>query len=83
VVQIETKNGLKYKTQIAIGGESERKEYTLSFADFTIADDSADKTTPLDLKQISKILFLDVTGFTNGEDRENVLWINNVHTSGK
>jgi hypothetical protein len=83
VVQLETKNGLKYKTQIELGGYSEPNKYTLPFANFTSADDSADKNTPLDLKQISKILFLDVTGFTNGEDQENSLWINNLHTSGK
>ena len=39
VVQIETKNGIKYKTPLEIGGDSERKEYTLPFADFTVADD--------------------------------------------
>jgi hypothetical protein len=83
VVQLETKTGLKYKTQLEIGGDAERKEYTLPFAGYTIADDSADKNTLLDLKQISKILFLDITGFTNVEDRENTLWINNLHTSGK
>ena len=44
---------------------------------------STDKNAPLDLKQISKILFLDITGFTNGEDQENILWINTLHTSGK
>jgi hypothetical protein len=31
----------------------------------------------------SKILFLGVTGFSNGEDLENILWINNLPTSGK
>jgi hypothetical protein len=83
VVQLETKNGLKYKTHVGISGDSERKDYTLPFADFAVADDSADKNIPLDLKQISKILFIDVTGFTNGEGGENSLWINNIHTSGK
>lgn len=83
VIQLETKSGLKYKTQIETGGNSERKEYTLPFAEFTPADDSADKTTPLNLKQISKILLIDISGFTNGEDQENILWINNLHASSK
>jgi len=81
VVQVETKNGLKYRTQIEVGAGSERKEFALPFAEFTAADDSADKNIPLDLKQISKILFLDITGFTISDDQENTLWINNLHSS--
>jgi len=68
VVQLETKNGLKYKTQIQVGEGSELKEFALPFANFTAADDSADVNAPLDLKQIGKILFLDVTGFSLGDN---------------
>jgi hypothetical protein len=81
VVQLETQKGLKYKTQIQVGAGSELKEFALPFADFTAADDSADVNAPLDLKQISKIIFLDVTGFSLGDNQENTLWINKFQTS--
>ncbi|MCW3100869.1 MAG: hypothetical protein JWL77_6487 [Chthonomonadaceae bacterium] len=81
VVQVETKNGLKYKNQIQVPEGSLLKEFALPFADFTAADDSSDVNAPLDLKQISKILFLDITGFIIGGDQDNTLWINKLHTS--
>ena len=80
VVQLETKNGLKYKTQIDLVEGSELKDFSLPFADFTAADDSTDKNAALDLKQINKILFLDVSGFSLGDNRDNILWINKLHT---
>lgn len=83
IVQVETKNNLKFKTQIEVPGDSELKEFTLPFADFQASDDSADKSAPLDLKQINKFLLLDVTGFALGDEQENTLWINKLHTSSK
>jgi len=81
VVQIETSKGLKYKNQIQVPEGSQLKEFALPFADFTAADDSSDVNAPLDLKQISKIIFLDVSGFIIGDNQDNVLWINKLHTS--
>jgi len=81
VVQIETKNGLKYKNQIQVPEGSVLKEFALPFTDFTPADDSADANAPLDLKQISKVIFLDVTGFLIGGNQDNILWINKLRTS--
>ncbi len=81
VVQVETKSGLKYKNQIQVGEGSVLKEFALPFADFTAADDSTDVNAPLDLKQIYKIVLLDVTGFSLGGNQDNILWINKFHTS--
>lgn len=83
MVQLETKTGVKYKSLIEVGGDSQLKEYTLPFAEFTIADDSTDKNAPLDLKQIGKVIVIDVSGLTIGEDHENTLWINNLHAFSK
>ena len=48
---------------------------------FTAADDSSDVNAPLDLKQINKIVFLDITGLIIGDNEANTLWINKLQTN--
>ena len=78
VVQVEEKGGGKYNTIVELPGNSGRADVTLNFADFTEAMDSKDDNKKLDIEDVTQILILDATGFTENVDADNTLWVNNI-----
>jgi hypothetical protein len=81
LIQVEDKDGIKYNTSVEVPGEKTPHEYSVNFADFKPADDSKDKNTPLDLKKVHQVLFMDLSGFVDMADTDNTLWIGSVHAS--
>jgi hypothetical protein len=76
IIQLEEKNGAKYNAtaEIPAGATATRK--TISFTDFTLADDSPpDPVGHLDRAQIKTIAFVDITGILGAGQGKNTLWI--------
>ena len=80
-VQLEESEGGKYNATIELPGNSEKKEFTLVFADFKPSDDSNDANGKLDLDKVQQIIFFDISGLTGAVSQENTLWINSLRAT--
>jgi hypothetical protein len=81
VIQVEERDGGKYNMVVDLPGDSEVKNLSFPFADFTPADDSRDPNNKLDLDQVHQVVFLDASGFLGMVDQDNTLWINKLRAS--
>jgi hypothetical protein len=81
VIQVEERGGGKYNMVVDLPGDSEVKNLSFPFADFTAADDSRDTNGKLDLDQVYQVLFMDASGFLGIADQDNTLWINKLRAS--
>lgn len=81
VIQVEERDGGKYNMVVDLPGDSEVKNLSFPFADFTPADDSRDSNNRLDLDQVHQVVFLDASGFLGVAEQENTLWINKLRAS--
>lgn len=78
VVQLEEKRGGKYYVTLNMVGDRETREFVLNFNEFQPSPDSRDTNKQLDLDQIQRIYFLDITGIQDKVTQPNSLWLNNL-----
>ncbi len=83
IVQLEESDGGKYNASVELPGNSEKKDFTLALADLSVASDSKDDNTKLDLDKVTQILFIDASGLTGATDQDNTLWLNNLRATVK
>ncbi len=81
ILQVEERDGGKYNMVVDLPGDSEVKNLSFPFADFSPADDSRDPNNRLDLDQVHQVVFLDASGFLGVAEQENTLWINKLRAS--
>lgn len=81
LVQVEEKGGGKYNTVVELPGGSARRDISVSFADFKPGQDSKDANGKLDLDQVTNLIFLDISGFIDQANADNMIWINRIKTS--
>ncbi|GAB4453883.1 MAG: hypothetical protein OHK0029_07570 [Armatimonadaceae bacterium] len=79
-VQVEERGGGKYNAVLDVPGGKTPKEFVVSFADFTPADDSKDDNNKLDLGEVHQVVLVDISGLLGSakEAGENTLFINGL-----
>ncbi|HZP81560.1 MAG TPA: hypothetical protein VFB21_07985 [Chthonomonadaceae bacterium] len=76
VLSLEEKGGAKYNALLDIPGDSVPIRKSVSFADFTLAEDSPkDENGHLDLDQLKTLTLVDITGAFGIGAQKNTLWI--------
>jgi hypothetical protein len=83
VVQLEEYGGNKFNTTVEVPPGGISTHIRLNYADFKVADDSADKNATMDISKVKNLIFIDASGFTVTEDHPNTLWIANLRALGK
>ncbi|MEW6606564.1 MAG: hypothetical protein AB1414_03785 [bacterium] len=77
---LEEDSGARYEYRMQIYS-GPGQTYSVSWRNFTLQDGSKDPNNILDIQQINKIAFLDISGFT-GKQGSNCLWIEKIELSG-
>ena len=52
-----------------------------TLADLTAAQDSKDNNDKLDLDQVKQLVVIDISGWVDGADADNTLWLNNFRAT--
>jgi len=81
MVQVEEKDGGKYKTIVEIPGEKVVRNISVAFSDLKAANDSHDTNDKLDMDQINQLVIVDLSGPVDMADQDNTLWIGNLRAS--
>lgn len=78
VLSLEEKDGSRYQKTVELKALDGWKALSLSFSEFTVADDSQDENGKLDADQVKQITLADLTSLLGGGEGENTLWIDQV-----
>jgi hypothetical protein len=75
LVQVEERGGGKYNAIVEVPGGKMPKEISVRFSEMNESDDSKDANRKLDVDQLGQVFFMDMTGWLDMTEQDNVLWI--------